>query len=66
MVYISHVILEDHVIKESSDFKGKSPLRQVNPGKFGGHKYCGRGYIFLGVEGQDSTCSLSFAITVYF
>ena len=32
--------------------------------RFGGHRHCGSGYIFVAIEGQDFTYSLRSAITV--
>ena len=59
MVLVCHVILQDHMIKESLDFMGGSLSRQVtNLTSFGSHRHRGSGYIMLVViEGQDFTCS---------
>ena len=42
MILVCHVILQDHVIKESYDVIGEEPV-QVNYHltKFGGHRHCG-------------------------
>ena len=42
MILVSHVILQDHVIKKPYDVVGEEPV-QVNDHlvKFGGHRHCG-------------------------
>ena len=45
MVFDYHLPLQDHMIRGSCDFMEE---RQVNhPVRFGGHRYCGSGNIFL-------------------
>ena len=40
MVSVSHMTSEEHAIKRTCDFVGKSPLSH-HPANFGGHNRCG-------------------------
>ena len=64
MFLVCHVILRDHVIKKFFLWLG-APHTSHQLAKFGGHRHCGSGNMFLVVEEQDSTCSLKSAITVF-
>ena len=50
MILVCHVILQDHVIKESCNFMSK-----ILSAQFGGYRHYGSAdLMFLVVEGQDS------------
>ena len=53
--FMTYLVLQSHVIKESCDFMGEIPSRSVTTIPcFGGHRHCGsRDMMLLVVEGQD-------------
>ena len=46
MLLVCHVISQDHVIKESSDFISRSPV-SYHPAKYGCYRHSGRGDIMV-------------------
>lgn len=67
MDLVFHAISQDHMMKDSCDFmdEGDSLIVSHHPVKFSSHKYynCGD-EMFLVIEEQDSTCSLTSSITI--
>ena len=59
MILACHLILQDHVIKESCDFCGWEPLMiSQYPAKFGDHRHCGSADVMLlVVEEENFRCS---------
>ena len=56
MVLACHMRLRDHVIRGSCEFMD-SNLVSYGPARFGGHRHCGSGDIFLVAEEETLGCS---------